>query len=236
MILARALIKRRPLNSRLYNTSYSLRADAGKHTLFASILLIYLLVIGMLAAHTETLKNTCYSGDKPMRLMACTAEIEDASKSDFVRGTALYSRGNIFMELGQLEEARSDFEKAIVLRPGFVLARLNNGIVCARLGVYDRSFFEFAEALKLDPLNPDIFYNRGIAFAVAGRPSEAVSDFSESLRLRPEQGGAHSYRGEAFRKLGQNDLAIADFKVAVRINPQDQQSRQRLESLISSDK
>jgi len=65
---------------------------------------------------------------------------------DYAEG--YYSRGDVFIKLGQLRQAIYDFDRAIVLKPDYVKAYNNRGIVYGKMGQYYPAIENFNEIIR----------------------------------------------------------------------------------------
>ena len=61
--------------------------------------------------------------------------------------------------LDRIDEAISEFNKALELDPNIVEAHINLGAALTRRGRMDEAAREFSEALRLDPNRPEPHYN-----------------------------------------------------------------------------
>jgi len=59
--------------------------------------------------------------------------------------------GNVLSDAGQLQEARQQYQKALILNPDYPEAHNNLGISFARTGQYSEAIDQFQQALKLCP-------------------------------------------------------------------------------------
>jgi hypothetical protein len=89
----------------------------------------------------------------------------------------------------QLEEHGSDaaaeqhLRRSIELRPGYVVALVNLGIVLDRQGKTNEAIGWYQQALELEPNRPVTRNNLGIALAKVGRLDEAIEQLTEAVRL-----------------------------------------------------
>jgi tetratricopeptide (TPR) repeat protein len=109
-------------------------------------------------------------------------------------------------------EARSLFDRALLIRPRYALARFSRGVL-----VQDRA--DLDESLRASPGFGEARLYRGSFRALAGDHAGAVADFEALLddpRLAP---GAFTGRGFVRRRTGDPDGALADLGEAIRRRP-----------------
>jgi tetratricopeptide (TPR) repeat protein len=130
-------------------------------------------------------------------------------------------RGLSFLNQGDWETARADFNEAIQLDPNLAAAYLwrsntnwDNDLAIADLN----------QAIRLDPNNANAYHNRGIRYVTKEDYDRAIADFTQAIRLAANNKDmAYFYlpRATAYITKGAYDRAIADFDQAIRINPND---------------
>ena len=85
--------------------------------------------------------------DSQRALVACEAayrlRADDADLHDL--------RGSILQELGRLDEAAADYDRAVVLRPDFALARFHRGLAALLAGDFERGWDDY-ELRRLNAL------------------------------------------------------------------------------------
>jgi len=78
-----------------------------------------------------------------------------------------------------------DYNKALKLKPDFIAALNNRGIVYLHMGLTDRAIQDFTAALQQKPGYELALYNRGIAYQKKGDRVRAAKDFKQSGRTPP---------------------------------------------------
>jgi tetratricopeptide (TPR) repeat protein len=102
-------------------------------------------------------------------------------KPDFV--PALVNRGNIYLETGDLDRARTDYENALNLEPDDPFARNNLGLVYLNSDRNEEAIQQFSRAIAADEEYAEAYFNRGLAFVNAKKTPEALRDLDRALRL-----------------------------------------------------
>jgi protein O-mannosyl-transferase len=87
---------------------------------------------------------------------------------------------------GQIEEAISQFEECVRLKPSYAQAHYNLGVAFFQRGRIDEAIHQFQEALRLEPNQAEAHNNLGAALGRKGQTGEAIHHFQEALRLKPD--------------------------------------------------
>ncbi len=135
------------------------------------------------------------------------------------KARAYSERGNVYKNKGKLDEAMSDFNKAIDLDPAYANAYNNRGIVYLSKGDPDKALKDFNKAIDLNPKVEFNFYNRGNAYKTKGLLNEAIADYTRAIEVNKNFALAYHNRGSAYYELRKLDQAIADYSKAIQIEP-----------------
>jgi protein O-mannosyl-transferase len=122
---------------------------------------------------------------------------------------------------GQINEAISQFEEALRLKPDFAAAHYSLGTVLTDRGQVDEAISQLQEAIRLEPDYADAHHSLGNALYKKGQIDEAISRYREAIRLKPNDALARNSLGVALVKKGQIDEAISQHQEAVRLKPGD---------------
>lgn len=98
------------------------------------------------------------------------------------------NRGKSLRELGRFQEAITDYQRALSLRPNY--ANYHHGIAIAYLdaGEYSKAVDEFGKATVLDPQHVRAYYGRGEGYLLLGKLPAAREDFAASCKLGWQSG------------------------------------------------
>jgi protein O-GlcNAc transferase len=129
------------------------------------------------------------------------------------------SLGNMFEDVGNVDEAISCYNEAVQLNPLFTQAYNNMGVAFANKGKLDEALSCYEKAVELDPSRSTTYNNMGLAFAKHGNFDKAISCYEKAADLAPHSAVAHNNMGNAFRSKGRYDEAIAHFRKALTLNP-----------------
>lgn len=105
--------------------------------------------------------------------------------------------GLAFDNLGLIDKAVSEYQKAVSLEPRFEEAYYNLGVVYYKQGRLDDAAREFQVAIGLNPDDADAHNNLGVIYSQLGYVNQAMQEFLIAIRLNP-------YHTNAIRNLEGN--------------------------------
>ena len=139
------------------------------------------------AAIQSNLGHACYAcGDA----LAALAAFEKAVALDNRLGDAWINLGNVYLELGRLEQAEASYLRAIEL------------------------------PTELQTALPEAHTNLGKLYLKERRTQQAITELQRALSLRPQHYSALLNLGNAYKEIGQADLAIEQYQKARQVRPQ----------------
>lgn len=145
-----------------------------------------------------------------------------------VSAQAYDSRGFIYLERKDYQNALSDFNLSVKINPNYPRAYYNRGVANLDVGKTKEALLDFSKAIELNFKNSSVWFNRGLCYSELNMNDKAISDYSESLKIMPNQADVYVNRGIAYAKSGIMDSAIADFQKALSINPNDEDAKHNL--------
>jgi tetratricopeptide (TPR) repeat protein len=191
------------------------------------LLLLALLLAGCgLAFPASGPPPTPTSALDPLNGAVATAE---AAGDAGAQAAALYERGNLRFDRGELEEAIADYSAALALDPTLSRAFHNRGLARATLGDAVAALADYDEAVRLDPAYLRAHQNRLRLLeelaAGAADPAPLLAQLAAGYRqlaaLEPEGAARYRYReGAALVRLRDRAGARAAFDAALRADPQ----------------
>jgi tetratricopeptide (TPR) repeat protein len=168
------------------------------------------VTVAMLYAARIVIRDREWSND--IVLFTRNLEFEPAPQISLDLGLALAAQGRI-------DEAITQYSKALRIKPDFAEAHLNLGNALAAQGRIDEAMAQYSEALRIKPDFPGAHINLGAALAGQGRIDEAMAQYFEALRIKPDFPEAHNNLGIALARQGRIDEAMAHYSEALRIKP-----------------
>ena len=132
---------------------------------------------------------------------------------DYPNEPLLYNiSGACYKEIGQLEKAFKNFEKAVALKPGYAEAQYNLGITLRELGQVDAAIKCYENALAIKHAYPNVHNNLGHIFLGLSRLDEAVDHFEWAVAYQPDFFEAHNNLGNTLLTIGKLDDAVKSFQ------------------------
>lgn len=141
--------------------------------------------------------------------------LADCDKSISLRPNpeAFSVRAGIHYDMGSMELAIADSNKAIELTRNLASPYLTRAISYWKLGNYAQAVVDSNKAIMLEPDSPrqaSAYNIRGIAFLSDSKYEKAVADFSRAVELDPRYVEAYYNRGITYKAQGIKDRALAD--------------------------
>ena len=125
--------------------------------------------------------------DDAIEKWSSIANISEGIDNDIAAG-AFFARGTIKTNLGRHEEAMSDANEAIRLRPNYVEAYLLRGLSKTNLGRHEEAIPDLNEAIRLRPNYAEAYFTRGLIKGSLRKEEEAQVDYQMALKLAEQQG------------------------------------------------
>ena len=112
-----------------------------------------------------------------LSLVACIAFMTGQDAEAYVM------RGDWYGENGNLEQAFSEYNRAIEIDPQYADAYIGRGFVYQDKGELDKALADFDKAIYINPNDGDAFLTRGIYLMKMGENQRAISDLERALEL-----------------------------------------------------
>ena len=91
------------------------------------------------------------------------------------------------IQAGRLEEAHGHLTEAIRIRPDYVSAMTNLGVISGMLGNNPQAIAYYRKALEINPQEVDAHFNLGIAYLGSGEHDKAVAEYRALLPIAPDR-------------------------------------------------
>jgi tetratricopeptide (TPR) repeat protein len=105
---------------------------------------------------------------------------------------AMNNLGIIFLEKGQLDDAISNLQAAIDVRPENAPAHDNLAKALLRKGQVEEAMVHYRKFLEIEPENVEARNTLGTALIQQGHVKEAIDQWQDALAIQPENGNAAS--------------------------------------------
>ncbi|MBI5365727.1 MAG: protein kinase [Planctomycetes bacterium] len=134
---------------------------------------------------------------------------------------ALVRRARVALELGQVEAALPDLERAIAANPRLAYAYYWRGIAHQEYqNEPELALADFAAVQRYDPDSAIGFFAEGAALDAQRKYDAAARAFARALERDPKSAMARYRLGGALASLGRNDEAVVEYRAAVEIDPE----------------
>lgn len=161
-------------------------------------------------------------------------EDEDLSEQAFLGDHISYNdQGNRYSDEGDFDAAIKCYREALDIKPGYVEAYYNMGLVWYKTGNLEEAIRLFNLVLLLSPDFAEAYTNLSNLYTESGRLSDALSICQQAIINLPEYDIAYCDLGNILIKLDQSEEALVAFRKALELNPQNSMAK-NLIVLLSS--
>ena len=136
-------------------------------------------------------------------------------------------RGAEMLKQGKLDEALTQFQQAVTLDPGFLVAQQNLAYAYDQLGRADEAIIAYKRAIDLDPRNAFVFNNLGVLYTKKGQNDEAIQVLEQGLKIDPTNATLQKNLENVKKNrdiLQERETRIADAKKQAAARPKDPQA------------
>ncbi|MDY6967202.1 MAG: tetratricopeptide repeat protein [Spirochaetota bacterium] len=129
----------------------------------------------------------------------------------------IYNNALDYSNKGDINNAISEYIKAINAYPEFIEAYNNIGEIYSRQGESDKAISVYEKALKIDR-NYKVLLNLGVEYYNAQKLNIALNFFTESISIKPDFLEGNYYSGLAFFNLKEISPAEKYFSKVIDLN------------------
>ena len=129
-------------------------------------------------------------------------------------------------ELHDHEAALKDFDKAIEINPGYMVAIVNRGVTYEHLGKKEEAIASLQKAFAVNPNSPDpdvIFRIANLRYLLNDFTG-SIADYNRLLAMDKLYPRIYSKRAGSEAMLGQSEEALKDADKAVSLDPKDEEA------------
>ncbi|MHB8143249.1 MAG: tetratricopeptide repeat protein [Thermoleophilia bacterium] len=120
----------------------------------------------------------------------------------------------LMSDAGDNNRARTEFEIAVALYPGYYGAYYNLGRVDDQAGQIDKAMAEYKAAVTLDPNFVNAHNDLGVMYAEKKQFDQAIAEFQKAVQLQPDFVEAYNNMGLAYNAMNKPELALTAFTKA----------------------
>lgn len=186
------------------------------------------------------------AGDFEGALRHFSRAIELYGQESRAAGWAYRTRATVFEKLGRMQEALSDYGKAISVEPEYAPGYRYRARLLSAFGRHDEAMADYATALRQEPGSGSTLVARGRLLAKIGRHEQAHVDFVQAVAAARSEYDpmiqrakedwdrklwtrardrivvdAHVGRGNVFRSENRGDEALAEYGKALALGPNE---------------
>lgn len=131
-------------------------------------------------------------------------------------------------QTGNFEDAITNYQEALRLRPNYVQAEVNLGHLFETLGRIDDAIDLLERGLIRHPEDPNLRSNLGNAYLQKGRATAARKMLSRAIELAPNAAPAYNSLAVAHMLEGNQEGAISAYRHAIEIHPEFAEAHENL--------
>lgn len=120
------------------------------------------------------------------------------------------ARGSVYDKLAMQEQALTDYNKAVTIKPDFAEGYYARGTFYGKSGQYQLAINDLTKAITLKPDYVDAYNNRGIVLNQMSLFQQAIGDFNKSIQLKPGYANAFNNRAFSYLNLGNIKSGCSD--------------------------
>ena len=124
------------------------------------------------------------------------------------QAAARYDAGLELQRQGKLDEAISEFDAAILIKPKFAEAHYSRGLAYEQQAKIVEALQDFAEAILIDPQHAQLYSSRVSPATSSEDYERALADYNQAVRSDPESAVAYAGRA-AGRAVAYAGRAVA---------------------------
>jgi protein O-GlcNAc transferase len=132
---------------------------------------------------------------------------------------ALYLLGSAHFQRGAYRLALTHFERALVVKAGFIEAMAGVGAALSSLGRHHEALATYDKVVVANPTHAPSWNNRGNALLTLGRERDAIVSYDRAIALIPNYVDAWRNRATALLQSGRPEEALQGLEKALHLKP-----------------
>ncbi len=146
--------------------------------------------------------------------MAHVAELKAVASSYF-------NLGYLYGEMGDLNNAKTAYEKALKINPRYADALYNLGNVYKDAGRWEDALNLYQKVVDIEPMREEAYLNIGVIYNRLSRFSDATNYFKKALEVDPRDGKAYFNLAYISEVAGNFEDAIHSYQMSTRLDPEN---------------
>jgi len=181
-----------------------------------------------LAEPTDLQWRDCTDGKPAVRLEICTSIVTSLEYSRVSRAYAAASLGDLHLAQNRLNEALSEYSRAIRLSPQYGYPHRRRAFVQFLLARPEDALIDYDLAVELSPLDPYAFIARASFYRQTGMFDQARADIEKALKLELDNSDLYFERGLLSLDIKDYAQAELDFLKTLQLSPDELDARYNL--------
>jgi Flp pilus assembly protein TadD len=136
--------------------------------------------------------------------------------------------GNVLFLQGDVDEAITHYQKAMLIRPDYAEAYYNLALALLKKGDVDAAIIQYQRALQIKPDDAFVHNNLGNALCQKGDVDAAIVQYQKALQIKPDYAEACYNLGNALLKKGDVDAAITQYQTVLQLAPDNPEAHNDL--------
>jgi protein O-GlcNAc transferase len=137
-------------------------------------------------------------------------------------------------KMNRLGESEQAYEKALGIKPDYIDALLNLGVVHSRQRDFPKAIATYTKATQLAPLSFKAWHNLGIAHSEFGNARESLIAFDQASRIDPNDANVYANMGLVYVTQCESEAAKDAFERALSLDSKHVQANKQLAILYRS--
>lgn len=182
-----------------------LRFESGVQEIFAIGIIPGFLFPEVINWDEQLLGTTYILPDEALQEVELTEKILQPEDAEY-----LLNLGNDAYNQGNLEAAMQQYQKCLELKPDYLMARYNLGVVYLEQEQWEEAILELEQVIATDPNHAEAYNNLGIISQHEHRLNEAIEYYQKAIAIRYQFPDAHLNLGMALLQMGEYTQGFAE--------------------------
>ncbi|OCR02463.1 TIGR03032 family protein [Oscillatoriales cyanobacterium USR001] len=182
-----------------------LRFEGGVQEIFAIGIIPGFLFPEIINWDEQLLGTTYILPDEALQEVELTENILQPEDAEY-----LLNLGNDAYNQGNLEAAMQQYQKCLELKPDYLMARYNLGVVYLEQEQWKEAIIELEQVIATDPNHAEAYNNLAIISQHEHRLNQAIEYYQKAIDIRYQFPDAHFNLGMAFLQMGEYTQGFAE--------------------------